>query len=58
MEEINEEDDLLDELDDILSSINIKSSSQVYEDHVPLHQQVKNHIIPVAPKEVVHEHHK
>ena len=58
MEEINDEDDLLDELDVICSSIDIESSSPIYEEHVPQQQQVKGHTMLVDPKEVVHEQHE
>lgn len=34
MEEINDEDDLLDEFDDIFSSIDVELSSHIYEEHV------------------------
>ena len=35
MEEINDEDDLLDELDAIYSSMDIELVSPIYEEHVP-----------------------
>lgn len=50
IEEISDEDDLLDKLDAICSSIDIESSSPIYEKHFPLQQQVENCTIPVASK--------
>ena len=35
MEEINDEDDLLDELDALCSSMDIELVSPIYEEHVP-----------------------
>ena len=58
IEEINDKDDVLNELDVILFFVDIESSSHVYEEHVPLQQQVENHTILVAPKVVVDEHHE
>ena len=58
MEEINDEDDLLEGLDALFSSIDIELVSPIYEEHVPQQQQVEGHTIPVDPKEVVHEQHE
>ena len=58
MEEINDEDDLLDEFDTICSSIDIESSSLTHKEHVLQQQEEESHTIPVAPKEVAHEHHE
>ena len=58
IEEINDEDDILDGLDALCSSIDIESVSPIYEEHVPQQQQVEGHTIPVDPKEVVHEQHE
>ena len=35
MEEIHDEDDLLDELDALYSSMDLESSSPIHEEHVP-----------------------
>ena len=58
IEEINDEDDLLDELDALCSSMDIESVSPIYEEHVLQQQQVEGYTIPVEPKEVVHEQHE
>jgi hypothetical protein len=58
IEEIDDEDDLLDEFVGICSSIDVESSSPIYEEHVLQQQQVEIHAILVAPEEVVHEKHE
>ncbi len=58
MEEISDEDDLLDELDALYSSIDIESISPIYEEHVLQHQQVGDQTIPIDLKEVVHGQHE
>lgn len=56
--EDSDEDNIWDELEMFCSSIDIKKSAPSSKDHELQQKKLETHTIPIAPKEVSHEHHE